>query len=243
MAHRPIKRRKLYQEVMDRLIELIREQNLRPGDQLPSERQLMEEYGVGRPAIREAFQNLERLGILEIKHGERARITVPSSGFIIEQIGVMTHYLLDNSPQNIEHLREARILFEVEMARRAALKATDEDISQLEQLLLDHQEARHDLTKFSHRDMLFHRQIASIDGNPIYPVLVQAMFEWLRQHHPTLVRAPGAEEITLAEHARILAAIAAHDPDAAATAIREHLLRANAQYRQFENQSASVESI
>lgn len=242
MSTRPIKRRKLYQEVMDRLIELIRDQKLMPGDQLPSERQLMDEYGVGRPAVREAFQNLERLGIIEIKHGERARITVPSSGFIIDQIGVITNYLLNSSPQHVEHLREARILFEVELARRAALKASDEDIDRVRKRLLDHQAARHDLGNFLERDMLFHREIAGIDGNPIYPAVVQAMFEWLHRHHPGLVRAPGAEAVTLAEHQRIFEAIAAHDPEAAVTAIRDHLLRANADYRQYEKQAASVQS-
>src|SRR5947208_749560 len=68
-----IQRRKLYQEVVDRLMERIRSGEIAPGAQLPSERELMEIYGVGRPAIREALQTLERSGIVEIVHGERAR--------------------------------------------------------------------------------------------------------------------------------------------------------------------------
>ena len=69
-----IPRRKLSQAVLERLLERIRAGEFAPGAQLPSERELMEAYGVGRPAIREAMQKLERAGILTITHGERAKV-------------------------------------------------------------------------------------------------------------------------------------------------------------------------
>src|SRR5258706_13356058 len=77
MAHQdPIQRRKLYQEVLDRLTARIVAGGFGPNDQLPSERELMESYRVGRPAVREALQHLERSGIVAITHGERAPIVV-----------------------------------------------------------------------------------------------------------------------------------------------------------------------
>ena len=81
--------------------------------------------------------------------------------------------------------------------------------------------------------MAFHRQIAHLSGNPIFPAIIEAMFGWLAAFYRSLVRAPGAEQLTLAEHERILAAIAAHDPDAADAAMRDHLTRANDLYRRF----------
>ena len=72
---------------MDRLLQRIRNGEWGPGDQLPSERELMETYGVGRPAIREAQQDLARSGILEIAHGERARVALPTADDLINQIG------------------------------------------------------------------------------------------------------------------------------------------------------------
>ena len=83
----PIQKRKIYQEVLDRLMRRIQSGEIRPGDQLPPERELMEVYGVGRPAIREALQAMERSGIVEISHGERARVVVPSAHNLIQQIG------------------------------------------------------------------------------------------------------------------------------------------------------------
>ena len=71
MSTQPIVRRKLSDEIRDRLVTLIREDELRPGDQLPSERQLMDRFAVGRPAVREALQSLGTAGLIEINHGER----------------------------------------------------------------------------------------------------------------------------------------------------------------------------
>ena len=79
--------------------------------------------------------------------------------------------------------------------------------------------------------MAFHREIARISGNPIFPAIMEALFHWASEYYRPFVRAPGAEELTLAEHARLLEAIADHDADAAERAVREHLTRANALYR------------
>src|SRR4051812_18655363 len=102
----PIPRRKLYQEVLDRLMERIRAGEFRAGDQLPSERALMQAYGVGRPAVREALQSLERAGIVAITHGERARIAVPTPTKLIEQIAGGTRHMLRIEPETLAHLKD-----------------------------------------------------------------------------------------------------------------------------------------
>src|SRR5262249_27574803 len=74
----PISRPKLAELVQNRLLAVIQAENLKPGDPLPSERELMQSYAVGRPSIREAMQNLKRMGLIEINHGERPRVAAPS---------------------------------------------------------------------------------------------------------------------------------------------------------------------
>lgn len=229
-----IQRRKLYQEVLDRLLERIRGGEIPPGAQLPSERELMEVYGVGRPAVREALQALERSGIVEITHGERARVVVPTAERLIEQIAGGAQHLLRMQPGTLEHLKEARVFLETGLARMAAERATDDDVARLRQRLADHHASLQQLDRFMACDMAFHREIARISGNPIFPAIMEAMFDWASAYYQPMVRAPGAEQLTLAEHERLVEAIAARDPDAAERAVRDHLTRANALYRRLE---------
>lgn len=231
---RPIQRRKLYQEVIERLMQMIRDNDYVAGDQLPSERELMETFGVGRPAIREALQNMAQLGLISIAHGERARVAEPSFQNLFESIALTTSGILRNSSQSLQDLKQARLLFEVQMVRMAARRAGPADIARLRSRLQAHRDSLADLSTFFHHDMLFHREIAAITGNSIYPALSEALMGWLSEFYTQLVRVPGTEELTLSEHGRILDAIAASDPDAAEAAMGEHVMRANKLYAQHQ---------
>jgi DNA-binding FadR family transcriptional regulator len=191
----------------------------------------MEIYGVGRPAIREALQTLERSGIVEIAHGERARVVVPTAETLIAQIAGGAMHLLRMQPDMLEHLKSARMFLEAGMARMAAGNASEEDVAQLQLKVAQQRASMVNLEEFIERDMAFHREIARISGNPIFPSIVESLFRWAGEYYRPLVRAPGAEELTLSEHQRIVDAIAAHDGDAAEQAMRAHLSRANELYR------------
>ncbi|MFZ9574689.1 MAG: GntR family transcriptional regulator, partial [Limnohabitans sp.] len=141
MSQDPIARRKLYQEVQDRLLHRINSGEMRPGDQLPSERELMEFYGVGRVAVREALQELARSGIVEISHGERARVVVPTAHVLIRQMAEGTRHLLRMQPQMLDHVKEARLFLETGMVRLAAERATPADVAVLRECWTRHQDA------------------------------------------------------------------------------------------------------
>lgn len=226
-----IQRRKLYHEVLDRLLQRIRSGEIAAGEHLPSERDLMEAYGVGRPAIREALQSLARSGIVEIAHGERARVVVPTADLLIAQVAGGAKHLLRMQPDTLDHLKEARVFLEAGLARIAAERATLDDIARLRLRLREHRASLVEIDQFLARDMAFHREIAAISRNPIFPAAVEATFNWASEYYRSIVRAPGAEELTLAEHERIIDAIAGHDAAAAEQAMRDHLLRANSLYR------------
>ena len=231
MTGAPIQRRKLSEAVFERLLGEIQEGALRPGDSLPSERSLMETLGVGRPAVREALQALERMGLIQIRHGERARVSEPSFGQMVEQMGETMRHLLSHSPASLEHLKEARATFEQEMARIAARKRSEGDLRRL-RIVLDEQEAAmDDPPQFRALDGRFHREVASIGGNPIWPAVSEAVFGWLSAFHVDLVSAPGLERLTMEEHHQILDAVERRDPRAAGRAMADHLTRANELYR------------
>jgi GntR family transcriptional regulator, sialic acid-inducible nan operon repressor len=227
---RPIERRKLYQEVLDRLLARIRAGEFEPGGALPSERQLMEAYQVGRPAVREALFTLQRMGLITISHGDRARLKEVSADTVIAQVGDVARYLLETSPTSLENLKQARLFFEVGMVRIAAEKATKQDIGRLRQALEAHRVALGDASLFLAKDLAFHRAIAEVSRNPIFQAISRAMLEWLERYYVDLVRAPGREPVGFSEHQRIFERIAAHDPDGAARAMADHLERANKLY-------------
>ena len=227
----PIARRKLSHEVLDRLLGRIRAGDFPVGALLPSERELMQLYGVGRPAVREALQALERMRLVAIVHGEGARVLPLSAETVIEQLSDSAMHLLAGSSDLLEHLKAARLACEVAMARLAAERATPSRLAPLRRALDAHVASAGDPARFFATDMALHGAIAALSGNPIYVAVSQAMLQWLERFHHDAVRAPGAERTTLAEHVRIVECIAARDATAAAAAVTRHLTRAHRLYR------------
>lgn len=228
----PIVRRKLGQEVQERLLSDIRAGTYPVGTLLPSERELMAQLGVGRPAVREGLQALERMGLISIVHGEGARVKPLSAESVISQISQTAVHLLAGNSELLEHLKEARLAFEVAMARAAATRATADDIAMLRSVLEEHRASLGDTARFVETDMAFHRAIASVSGNPVYMAVSQALLQWLQNFYEDVVRSPsGTEKVTLDEHTRLFDCIARHDPEGVEKAVRDHLTRAHELYR------------
>ena len=229
----PIKPRKLSAEVVDRLIRAISSQEFPPGSQLPSERELMALFGVGRPAVREALQKLEQMGLVRITHGERARVVNPSADDIIDGVSGAVVLLLSSNARGLEDLKEARLLAETGLVRIATQKAGAAELRLLERLHLDLVASRGDAERFIAADMAFHQAIADISGNRLIAATVRGILSWMTRFKKDLVSVRGADKITIAEHAKILKGVAAGDAEAAAAAMSEHLSRASVLYTPF----------
>jgi len=227
-----VRRQKLSEEVRRQLLDLINSGSVGPGEPLPSERELMERLRVGRPAIREAMQSLETIGLIEIRHGERARVVEPSVGRMVDQVSETMKHLLAHSPASLENLKEARATFEREMARIAARRRSVADLERLREIIEEQSLAFADPARFRALDGRFHREIAALSGNPIFTALIDAVFRWLSDFHVDLVSVPGLEQLTLTEHREILEALNRGDAEAASAAMADHLMRANELCRQ-----------
>ncbi len=226
-----ISKRKLGTLVEERLLGLLQGNGLLPGAYLPSERELMEDFRVGRPAIREAMQSLQRKGLIEIRHGERPRVARPSLDRTLTDMAETVSHLLLHSEGSLDHLKEARQMFETAMARRAAERGTAADIAAI-RTALERQAARPPGSEeFMRGDGDFHHAIAKVSGNPILAELSRSLFTWLSRFHSDQVRKPGLENLTIAEHRAILEAIEGGSADEAARQMANHLSRANALYR------------
>jgi len=226
----PIVRKKLSDEVFARLKHMIETGELKAGDEMPSERELMERYGVGRPAIREAMQTLAGKGLVEISQGERAKVLRITAESIIRQVDLPAKLMLSGSSDTLEHLKSARIFFERGMVREAAVRATPEHIAELRALLDKQKESLGDADAFIDADMEFHQCIARISGNPIFAAVSGAMLGWLKSYHTEMLIWTGRENFTLAEHEEIIRALENGDADRGEKAMIKHLERSRALY-------------
>lgn len=218
-----IPRRKLHEEVADRLQALILSDTYDVGDPLPSEKELMERYGVGRPAVRQALLTLERMGLVRIASGERARVAKPSPKVLTETLGGSVRHML-MEPEGVRHFQAARLFFEAGLARWAAEHAADSDIERLHAALEANRADLGDPVAFNRSDVAFHYVLAQLPGNPIFVALHEAMVEWLTEQRTVSLLNKGASKIAFEAHRAIYEAIAARDPDRAEAAMRAHLL-------------------
>lgn len=226
----PIVRKKLSDEVFARLKAMIETGELKAGDDMPSERELMERYGVGRPAIREAMQALAGKGLVEISQGERAKVLRITAESIFRQVDLPAKMMLSGSSDSLEHLKSARIFFERGMIREAATRATPQHIAELRALLDKQKASLGDADAFIDADMEFHQYIAQISGNPIFAAVCGAMLGWLKSYHTEMLIWTGRENFTLAEHEEIIRTIEKGNADLAEKAMIKHLERSRALY-------------
>jgi DNA-binding FadR family transcriptional regulator len=232
-----IVRTKLSDEVFSRLKALIENGELKAGDDMPSERELMERFGVGRPAIREAMQALAGKGLVEISHGERAKVLQVTAESIFRQVDLPAKLMLSGSSDSLEYLKSARIFFERGMVREAAARATAQDIIELRELVERQSRNIGDSELFIDADMAFHQKIAQISGNPIFAAVSGAMLGWLKSYHTEMLIWTGRENFTLAEHEEIIRMIEKGDADLAEKAMIKHLERSRALYALKNNKS------
>lgn len=222
LSLQPVKRRRLYEGIVEQLEALILAGDLPPGSPMPSERELTAEFQVGRTAVREALFTLQRRGLVVLQSGERAYVTLPTSGAVVRELATIVRFHLA-SQAGASEFQGARMLFETGLARLAAETATAEDIDSLRERLAANEASLGKLDRFIETDVKFHSALAEVARNSIFVALNQALSTWLRAQRASSVSIKGSPEAAYAAHSRIFEAIARHDPDAAAQEMRNHL--------------------
>jgi DNA-binding FadR family transcriptional regulator len=217
-----IERKKLFEHVASHLEEQILAGKLKPGDQLPPERDLQIRFGVGRPAIREALISLQKAGLVELTNGARAKVLMPTASHIFTGMAPAVRQML-STEEGQRYFQGARMFFETGLAREAALNATDEDLASLKAALAANRQAIGDRERFTSTDIAFHFELARIARNPIFIALHDQISEWLKEQRVVTLAASGQEDVAYKAHKAIYDGIAARDPDRAEKAMRNHL--------------------
>jgi GntR family transcriptional regulator, transcriptional repressor for pyruvate dehydrogenase complex len=218
----PLDRRKVYEQVAEQLLAQIGARHLRPGDALPSERELTESFGVGRSSIREALRMLESQGVITSVNGGTFEVAHASNPL---NSSLQLVFTLDDQT-GVHDLFELRRVIDCEAAAIAATRRTDEHLAQMalaidemERALPGHGEA------FVLADLRFHLAIAEATGNRLILYAMQAARDVVRRALLSVVRVPQSPESAIVEHRGVYEAVRSGNPDWARNAMREHLER------------------
>ena len=204
--------------------------DLKEGQALPPEREIVETYGVSRTVAREAVQALANRGLVEARPRYRPIVRRPSYEAAIETAETVVSQLL-SAPGGVRNLFETRVLIEAGLVRQAARSATPAQIALLGRALAANKSAIADSEWFYDSDFEFHRIFYEISENPVLLAVHKAFVQWLSPHWTQMADLEDRNASNYAAHALIFNAIREGDADAAEAALRAHLAEAWAQVR------------
>ncbi|MDP9256070.1 MAG: FadR family transcriptional regulator [Actinomycetota bacterium] len=225
LALSPAPRRKLSETVADQLLLAVRE--LPPGTKVPSERELTKELGVGRSTVREALNGLAMLGVVEIRHGQGVFVTgdppqfsEPSAIASALERGVTNEFI------------EARLIVEVEVARLAARRRTDEDLAAMAAaLVVQEKRLGGDIDAIVETAASFNVLLADCAHNEVLRAMIQSFVTLMVERGPRVYSLEGFGEWDLQEHRGLYAAVRDRDAERAAKLMREHIEELARRYR------------
>ncbi len=213
-----VRRNKVYEDVA-RQIERLILKKLRPGDKLPSERELSQMLGVSRSSIRDAIRSLELIGMVEPRQGAGTIVKEVTADAVVNPLA----NALKLKEEQVGELLDFRKMLEPPLAARAATHATSDDTAEMEEILTRQDEKlRRDQSTIP-EDSEFHYAIALASGNSVVLKVLDIVMDMLRDSRERSLQVEGRPQKSLAGHRRILAAIKRHDAEAAKDAMRRHI--------------------
>jgi DNA-binding FadR family transcriptional regulator len=213
-----LSKRTVREQITDKLAGMIASGMLRPGDELPSERDLAAALEVSRETVRGAIQALAARGMIGVAQGARSRVLGPEGWLVAPPASPLARY----TP---EEVHAARLLLEVAAVREAAVRMDEATLRHLHFLVEAQGRALRDPAAFHICGTEFHVGLHRAAGNRLLTAFLQEVYGQAQQLRRPALEAPGAARRSWQDHQRILQAIAARDPEAAAAAMAAHLGR------------------
>jgi len=221
-SFQPIRTERIYQKIVDQIRTMLTEGVLKPGDRLPSEREIADQMGVSRAAVREAFSALEMTGLIEVRPGEGSFV---KSGDILTSFSLLQAMAVDE--EQAGEMFEIRRSLEGESAWLAAQRRTDEDLKNIRHWL---EQMGKDFSHFSHgevADWEFHLAVAAASHNGLLLKVMHQLADAMRRTVSTARRRlwaiPGMPQRLWEEHAAVYQAIEAQDRNQARKRMAYHV--------------------
>ncbi len=225
----PIKRESVAEMVARRILDMVTAKALKPGDQLPPERDLAEQLNVSRPSVREAVRGLSILGVIKSRHGGGAYVTDLDGDALLGPI----RFFLSLEKMNIRELYDARSLIEGDVARRAAINMDEFQLATLDTILTNQEKTVKDANEFRLSDFKFHETIWIGSGNSFLKRIGESLNSLGLEFRRRASERPEVLEQSLRDHRMLFDALRVRDPSAAADAAEKHMQNV---YRSTMNQ-------
>jgi GntR family transcriptional repressor for pyruvate dehydrogenase complex len=220
---KPIAKKRLSQDAVDQLREMIIKEKLKPGTRLPSERELIKNLQIGRSSVREALRILEIMGLIEVKPGSGAFVTATKEDLFLPLSSWISHHR-----ETLDHHFEARLVIEPRAAAFAARRVSPKIIKAMKKTLAEFQEKMDsdELIGAILADQEFHRLVAQATTNKTLMLLMDTIVRFLFDGWKATLRVKGRLNKTVQEHQAILKAIERGKPEEASAAMETHLKNA-----------------
>ncbi len=213
------------ENLVDRVVGEIQNQImagvLKPGMLLPPERELCDQLGVSRTALREAVRMLVSKGVLEPKRHVGTVVKQVGSEQIAESLSLLMS--TQNRHEALENVHQVRKMLEVEIARIAAEKATEQDIETLMSILDEMEAHAGDRARFTRLDNAFHTALARTTHNPILVILLNSIQNVMSEIRQMVESYPDLTKTVIPDHRRIAETVSSRNPADAAQAMTKHL--------------------
>lgn len=219
---------RVYQQIVEQIEESVVNGTLKPGDQLPAERELAQQFGVSRTAVREAVKALHERGRLETFAGRGTFITDAASHGIRESLDRMAKV------GGTRHLAVLLTMLEPEIAALAATRSGEQHIATMRETISVMDESFDDPEACIDADLDFHLTLAEAVGNPVILALIDSIVDVLREKRMLVFQVTGGVERARSHHSKILDAIEERAPARAREAMRAHL-------RQVRDEGAGID--
>jgi len=246
-----IRRQTITAQVINYILDLIKKGHVKPGERLPTEKQLTEELSVSRTCVREAIKSLQSLQFISVKPKIGAVVLEPRPGALINAEYLSTSAFLEQA----ESLIEFRKVMEMGLVALAAEKSTEADWAAMREILTEQENAfridRHTrdgrvvfYEAINNANLHFHKAVAAATRNPLAIMVLEAISAPLTEVSRRTNEMPGVPEAGLRQHWAIYRAIREKNPEKARRAMQAHLAAAerNAHILEQEDYEAALKS-
>jgi GntR family transcriptional repressor for pyruvate dehydrogenase complex len=210
----------LYEQIVQQIEDSVLNGSLKPGDQLPAERDLAQRLGVSRTAVREAVKALREKGLVEAYSGRGTFITDGTSQAARQSFDLMVKI---GQQEGAPHLAELRLILEPGIAALAAARIQEPELVAMREAVAVMDRAQRDPGAFIEADLDFHLALAEAAANPLILSLIDSIVGLLREQRIKIFNVEGGPQRGQLHHKRILEAVERRDPEMARSAMRAHL--------------------